>query len=67
MAEFWPYGLEKCGSDPRVCLAQIETLGFRMFELEKGSLNPFIPEEIIRETSGRKYTNLIDLRGAAAV
>ncbi len=66
MTEFWPYGLEKCGSDPRAYLTQIEALGFRMFELEKGRHKPFIPEEVIRKTSGRKYTNLIGLKGSAA-
>jgi FkbM family methyltransferase len=67
MTEFWPYGLEKCGSNPMSYLAQIEALGFRMFELEKGTLKPFIPEEVIRKTSGRKYTNLIGLKGQAAL
>ncbi len=38
-----------------------------MFELEKGTLKPFVPEEVIRKTSGRKYTNLIGLKGSAAL
>lgn len=64
MTEFWPYGLARNGSDPIAYLETLCRLGFSLFELGK-NLTPIDDLQVlISRTQGRKYANLIGLKGA---
>jgi FkbM family methyltransferase len=59
MTEFWPEGLQKCGSNPHAYLAAFTDLGFEIRELRKGKLHPTSPKVLIESTLGRQYRNLL--------
>jgi FkbM family methyltransferase len=67
MTEFWPYGLTRCGADPADYLEMLGALGFRLYELTGscGNLQPVSsPRALIERTQGRRYANLVGLKGA---
>jgi hypothetical protein len=67
MTEFWPYGLTRCGADPADYLEMLDALGFRLYELtgSRGKLQPVSsPRALIERTQGRRYANLVGLKGA---
>ncbi len=67
MTEFWPYGLARCGADPAEYLEMLGRLGFRLYELtgSRGKLEPVSsPRALIERTQGRRYANLVGLKGA---
>ena len=69
MTEFWPYGLSLSGSDAMGYLETLSRLGFTLYELrkkDKGMVSIDSPRELISRTQGRKYRNLIGLKGRFA-
>ena len=68
MTEFWPYGLARCGADALEYLDLLRALGFRLYELSgnQGTLTAIrTPHELIERTQGRRYANLVGLKGKA--
>jgi FkbM family methyltransferase len=69
MTEFWPYGITSCGEDALDYFASLSRLGFCLHELDGRALR-LIPiesgEELVRRNPGRRYTNLIGLKGEFA-
>jgi len=64
LSEFWPYGLSKFGSDADDYLARLESLGFSLFNLGKGSsIAPLNLREIVGSTKGRSYKNIVGFKG----
>jgi FkbM family methyltransferase len=59
MTEFWPSGLEKCGTDPRAYLQAFASLGFDVQELRDGHLRPVSTDALIASTPGRQYRNIM--------
>jgi len=68
LMEFWPWGLEKAGSDAKEILLTLENLGFSLFELMKGgALQPVVDhQEFIGRLNGRVYSNIVGFRRTAA-
>ena len=69
MTEFWPYGLARCGSDALGYLGMLRELGFRLHQLcgSGGTLAPIgAPEELVERTQGRRYANLVGIKGSLA-
>ncbi len=69
MTEFWPYGLSRCGADGRGYLEMLQGLGFRLYELSgsRGLLAPVgSPQALVERTGGRRYANLVGLKGNPA-
>jgi FkbM family methyltransferase len=69
MTEFWPYGITSCGEDALDYFASLLRLGFCLHELDGRALR-LVPiesgEELVRRNPGRRYTNLIGLKGEFA-
>jgi FkbM family methyltransferase len=63
MTEFWPYGLERCGSNPEDYLAMLESLGFALHDSEGKPLERGERKALIERTSGRRYINLFGFKG----
>jgi FkbM family methyltransferase len=65
MSEFWPYGLRSVGTDPRSVLDGLEGYGFRLFEMDgRGGLLALTnKDDLIARTTGRKYTNIVAVKG----
>lgn len=69
MTEFWPYGLARCGADGLEYLETLRDLGFRLYELSgnHGTLTAIdTPRELVERTQGRRYANLVGLKGKPA-
>ena len=69
MTEFWPYGLSRSGSDPLAYLESLGRLGFILYESSsrtKGATPIDSAGALISRTQGRKYANLIGLKGRFA-
>lgn len=69
MTEFWPYGLSRSGSDAMVYLESLVRLGFTLYESgsrRKGMTPIDRLGALISRTQGRKYSNLIGLKGRFA-
>jgi FkbM family methyltransferase len=69
MTEFWPYGLSRCGADGLEYLELLRDLGFRLYELsgKRGVLAPVSsPRALVERTHGRRYANLVGLKGNLA-
>ena len=69
MTEFWPYGLARCGADALGYLAMLRELGFQLYELtgNRGTLTAIgTPEALVERTQGRRYANLVGLKGKPA-
>lgn len=64
MTEFWPFGLLRCGSNPRAYLGSLESLGFHLYSLERNTPLPIQShEKLIESCPGRVYRNLIGAKG----
>ncbi|MBT3336606.1 MAG: FkbM family methyltransferase [Anaerolineae bacterium] len=67
MTEFWPQGIESTGGDARGYLQDLSDLGFTLYELKEKPLGHIEPLEdwdtLIARLHGRKYTNLIAVKG----
>lgn len=67
MTEFWPQGMKAAGGDARRYLQDLSDLGFTLFELKEKPLGHIEPLEdwdlLIKRLHGRKYTNLIGIKG----
>lgn len=61
--EFWPYGLERAGSSGAQLLNQIQTLGFRMEELNEaeGEVRAVTAPELLKKYTreSKAHTNLL--------
>lgn len=65
MTEFWPYGLYKCNSSPNEYINLLRQLGFVLFELKGKRLSHISETEFfISKCTGRKYKNLVCLKGS---
>ena len=68
MTEFWPYGLARCGADALDYLEMLRELGFHLYQLSgnQGTLTAIrTPRELVERTQGRRYANLVGLKGKA--
>lgn len=67
MAEFWPAGLERAGSDPLTVLHELEVLGFAFWHLTpRGETTPIADKAaFIAANSGRNYSNIVVRRPEA--
>jgi FkbM family methyltransferase len=68
MTEFWPYGLARSGGDALGYLALLRDLGFRLYQLSgnRGALTAIdTPEALVARTQGRRYANLVGVKGEA--
>ena len=66
MTEFWPYGLSRCGADGLEYLEMLRDLGFRLYELtgSRGVLESVSsPRALVERTQGRRYANLVGVKG----
>ena len=65
LSEFWPFGLRSAGSNPEDVLNELEAAGLTLHELTShGALNPLgSKKELIERFPGRRYTNIVGLRG----
>jgi FkbM family methyltransferase len=63
MSEFWPEGLRRAGTRPEDYLAAITGLGFRLHELQRGTLVPVKNHlALANRYAGRRYTNIVGLK-----
>ena len=67
LTEFWPQGMKNSGGDAHTYLQDLSDLGFKLYELKERPLGHIIPLEnwdsLIARLHGRKYTNLIAVKG----
>jgi FkbM family methyltransferase len=67
MTEFWPKGLRDAGGDAYGYLEELAGFGFQLYELKENPRGELIPlknwDELIRSLSGRKYMNIVGLKG----
>jgi hypothetical protein len=67
MSEFWPKGLREAGGDAAAYLEMLSSLGFELYELHeqpRGAVTLLENREaLIRRLSGRKYANIIGVKG----
>ncbi len=68
LSEFWPDGLRRAGSDPLDLLQKLQDWGLQLHTLEPGgTIAPVLDcEQLIARFPGRKYTNIVGLKGQAA-
>jgi len=70
LTEFWPYGLSQDGQDALAYLESLSAHGFILHELAggRGALVAVDnPRALIERTRGRRYANLVGLKGKFAV
>jgi len=70
MTEFWPYGLARCGSDALAYLDMLRDFGFRLHELtgRREVLAPVSDSRaLIERTQGRRYANLVGVKGESSL
>jgi FkbM family methyltransferase len=69
LSEFWPDGLRRAGSDPARYLLDLQALGLNIFELtDEAEIVPVTnPDELIRRFPGRRYTNVVGLKGTTSL
>lgn len=69
MTEFWPKGLREAGGDACSYLEELTGLGFTLYELKERPRGQLVPltdrEAFIGALTGRKYANLIGIKGQA--
>ncbi len=64
LSELWPYGLSQYGSSIYDYLGLLKELGFSLFKLEKkGRLSALDIDGIVEKYQGRKYTNIVGVKG----
>ena len=69
MTEFWPYGLSSAGSEALGYLESLQELGFALHELRRNGTEMTQlddPRALISRTRGRRYVNLVGLKGEFA-
>jgi FkbM family methyltransferase len=63
ISEFWPFGLSKCGVEPKVYLDLLEALGFRLYEIDEALQRLIVanPASLLRDYQVEKgnFTNLL--------
>ena len=65
LTEFWPSGLEKSGGSSKKYLKLLEQLEFKLFILSKNAkLLPLVKKRDLCNLTGRKYINLVGVKGA---
>ena len=69
LSEFWPFGLRSAGSDPEEVLNELEAAGLTLHELNSRGTLSLIEnkQEFIGRFPGRRYTNIVGLRGDTRV
>ncbi len=67
MTEFWPYGLARCGADGLAYLQLLRDLGFRLYELGRDLAPVNDPRALLERTQGRRYANLVGVKGNASL
>jgi FkbM family methyltransferase len=69
LMEFWPFGLESAGTNPLEFLKELEAAGLELFELTgRKKLKKVAEKELfISRYPGRRYANIIGLRGDASL
>jgi len=67
MTEFWPYGLARCGTDALQYLDLLRDLGFRLHELGDTLTPVGDARALIERTQGRRYANLVGVKGNASL
>jgi len=69
LSEFWPFGLRSAGSDPEEVLNELEAAGLTLHELNSRGTLRLIEnkQEFIGRFPGRRYTNIVGLRGDTRV
>ena len=66
MTEFWPYGLGRSGADGLQYLEMLRDVGFKLYQLGR-TLEPVSdPRALVERTQGRRYANLVGIKGHAA-
>jgi FkbM family methyltransferase len=69
LSEFWPKGLQESGGSAHAYLQMLENLGFRLYVLNekpRGSITPLKDRDaLIASLSGRKYTDIVGVKGYA--
>jgi FkbM family methyltransferase len=65
MSELWPKGLREAGGGAETYLDELEELGFEVFELGRGGALQRLTDRgaLIRRLAGRKYTNVVGVKG----
>lgn len=67
MTEFWPHGLARCGADGLEYLEMLRELGFRLYELGRDLAPVDEPRALVERTQGRRYANLVGVKGNASL
>ncbi len=67
MTEFWPYGLARSGGDGLAYLQLLHALGFRLYELGSELAPVEDPRALVERTQGRRYANLVGVKGNASL
>ena len=66
--EFWPFGLEQSGTDPKLLLLKLTDLGFDIFEIKEDErkITPIDVSSLLKTyiPGKRNYTNLLCVRGS---
>lgn len=64
LTEFWPFGLESAGTDPKNFLLSLEDAGLTLYQVSgKGRLMRVTDKDLlISRYPGRKYTNIVASR-----
>jgi hypothetical protein len=67
LSEFWPQGLKEAGGDAHEYLQMLKNLGFTIYKLNEkphGSVTPLEDfDAFIADLSGRKYTDIVGIKG----
>jgi FkbM family methyltransferase len=67
MSEFWPKGLKEAGGSAYEYLQMLTDVGFTLYELKEKPRGKVVPledwDQLIARLPGRKYTNLIGVKG----
>ncbi len=64
LAEFWPFGLRRAGTDPRALLDLLERSGLALCELVGGARTRPVADKdaLVRRVRGHQYVNLVATR-----
>jgi hypothetical protein len=67
LLEFWPYGLQQCGSSASRLLAFLDENGFQLWRSSVGKLKKEKAEFLIQRQRGKSYCNIVAARKLSAV
>jgi FkbM family methyltransferase len=62
MIEYWPWGLARCGDDPRAFLTKVRAAGFQIFDLDSDAhkITPVVDDAALASlTLERQHKNLL--------